>query len=306
MEFGRVFVIYSGITNASREAARQGIGAGANAGGTAHYLDCSAIRDAAKRVAVLSGISDSDITIQYDRDNGVGGMSVFATCGDVGLDDGDIQQGDRIVVTVATTINPIVPLVPLPPLPLTSVTARSILKDISLSTSTPLSATATSTPTNTATATSTATATPTSPTTGTATSTATPTNTPTPTATAVCKITIDDFDYDNNDKVIDVNVTNNVGSTIQLTELIITWSASPNGDLKEIIFDSQQIYNTQDSPTSLNVPSDNGWKSGASAFRFINNGQIKELEIKFEFGADNNGYNLDLTFSNGCTVSFSN
>jgi Flp pilus assembly protein TadG len=135
IEFGRLFLIYGGVSNSTREAARYGLALGNTSGGTPHYLDCAGIRAAARRVAFLTHLSDTDIQIAYDRDDGAGGMAVFANCGDPGLTELSIQQGDRIVVTVTTNVQPILQLVvPISELPITSVSARSIMKNIVVST----------------------------------------------------------------------------------------------------------------------------------------------------------------------------
>ena len=132
MEFGRILVSYSEVTNASREAARYGASTGFGSGGTARYLDCTGIRNAARTRTILVGLDNSDIEISYDRDNGSNGMSVFANCGDSGLSTKSIVLGDRVVVEVTTTIEPILNFLPLPSFNLTVPTARTILKDLAI------------------------------------------------------------------------------------------------------------------------------------------------------------------------------
>ncbi len=134
----------------------------------------------------------------------------------------------------------------------------------------------------------------------------TPTYTPTPTSTPGCNITIGNFQWETANKWVKLDVTNNMGSTIRLTENDFTWPSIVNGDLKEMLLDDDQIYDTQASPTHVNVPADQPWKSGTESFRDISASDTDVLEFRFDQGAKNNGYIVDLTFDNGCTQSFSN
>lgn len=191
VEFARMFAIYTMISSASREAARYGASVGDNGFGTPKYLDCAGIRDAARRVAIFSQLDDTDIQVRYDEGTTA---TVIATC-DSGPAEGDIELGDRVVVTVNATYSPIVPLLPMiPTQTLTSSTARTILKEIDAGPTATLGGpVATSTPSNTPnpafspTASPTASATPTASNTPTAgpSPTPLPTNTPVPTATPI-------------------------------------------------------------------------------------------------------------------------
>ncbi len=126
IEAGRMFLIYASITSASREASRYGASVGENEIGMFRYLDCEGMRAAARNVAVLSELDDTDIEIFFDR----GDISLtIATCDSHPSEDA-IELGDRVVVTVNTTYSPIVPIIPIPELPISSTTARTILKDI--------------------------------------------------------------------------------------------------------------------------------------------------------------------------------
>src|SRR6185503_17798525 len=78
IEFGRLLTIYNGVSNASREAARYGAVSGDSnaiqAGTQYHYLDCAGMRAAARRTAILTTLSDSDIVIAYEKSNASGGF----------------------------------------------------------------------------------------------------------------------------------------------------------------------------------------------------------------------------------------
>jgi len=169
VEFGRLFAIYSMVTSASREAARYGASVGDNGSGTPRYLDCAGMRAAAKRMSVLTTLSDSDIQITFDHGDT---SSVIATCDSHPIP-GSIALGDRVMVRVNAHYEPIVPLVNIPVHTITSMTARTILKEIDAGPTATLGGPMmTETPSNTPNPAWTATNTP------------TPSNTPTATATA--------------------------------------------------------------------------------------------------------------------------
>ena len=180
IEFGRVFAIYSMVTSASREAARYGASVGDNGFGTPRYLDCAGMRAAARRMSVLVPLSDPDIQISYDTGDT---SSIIATC-DSHPEAYQITLGDRVVVRVNAHYSPLVPLVPIPVHMITSVTGRTILKEIDAGPTATLGGPVyTSTPTNTPNPAWTPTNTPTASNTPTATATATPGPTETPTIT---------------------------------------------------------------------------------------------------------------------------
>jgi Flp pilus assembly protein TadG len=178
VEFGRMFAIYAMISSSSREASRYGASVGDNGTGIPRYLDCGGMRDAARRVAVLSELNDADVTITYDAGTT---SSPIGNC-DASPDPADIALGDRVVVTVYATYQPIVPLLPVPPQTLVSSSARTILKEIDAGpTATSGGPAATPTKTNTPDPSITPTITPTPSNTPTATPTNSPTAGPSPT-----------------------------------------------------------------------------------------------------------------------------
>jgi uncharacterized repeat protein (TIGR01451 family) len=129
-EFGRVLFVFSELSNSTREAARFGATTGQSGIGIANYLDCGAIRQAARGTAFISNYADGDINIGYERNNDSGGFATFAQCGDAGLDADDILLGDRIVVTISQNIEPIISFIPIPEFSLDSVSRRTVVKDI--------------------------------------------------------------------------------------------------------------------------------------------------------------------------------
>jgi Flp pilus assembly protein TadG len=130
-EFGRLFFVYSSLSNAAQEATRYAVASGTNGSGTFHYLDCTGIRAAAKRTAGLQELGDADIEIWYD-----GGQSTaYDTSTYLAQCDGHpspslIQATDRIVVSVRSTYQPMLLMFDLPPLPVTFLSARTIIKEV--------------------------------------------------------------------------------------------------------------------------------------------------------------------------------
>jgi len=180
--FTHLFFFYILNVSASREAARYGTAIGNSDTGIARYKDCAGIRAAAKRIGTLIGVADANIIISYD--NGPG-TAVYAFC-PVGGQGPNVSLGDRILVQVSTQYQPFLPLVPLPTFPITTVSARTIVKDIYVGSAPPIPVTSTATRTETqqATATQTSEFTATATQTGAATATATQTSVSTATATA--------------------------------------------------------------------------------------------------------------------------
>jgi hypothetical protein len=180
IEFGRLMFSYAAVTTASREATRYGTASGTNDSGTPFYLDCQGIKDAAKRIGSLVGVADDDITIYYDE--GPDSIGPFPNCP---VDASEISLDNRIVVEITGNYNPmpVLPFVNLSPIEFSSVSRRTILKNIVVLQAGPASGGGT--PTSTFTATSTSTETSTSTTTGTATETSTASSTATSTATLI-------------------------------------------------------------------------------------------------------------------------
>jgi hypothetical protein len=260
VEFGRMLFFYSSVTSASREGARYGSAVG-EVGGVSRYKDCAGIRDAAMRAGVFAGLSDSDITIQYDDGNAL----IDAAC----PPSSTINLADRVVVTVVGNFQPIAPLIdiffPDDGLDIASTTARTIIKEVGVkgtpaptatllpgqNTPTP---TPTDTPTPTFTFTPTETHTPTStftPTDGptetpgptaTPTHTNTPTFTPTPTNTVVagCAASISGWNDPQTDKI--TWGLNNIGaSDLHVQSLTITVN-STSAKVQSIYFGASEIW----------------------------------------------------------------
>jgi hypothetical protein len=126
MEFGRLLFIYVTTASASREAARYAAAIGLNDIDIPFYNDCAGIREAAQRVGVLAGIQDSDVVIQYDSGPGT---TPYSNCPAPGSGPG---LGDRIIVSVTGHFNPVVPIVPISIRDIQSVTARTMVRDVTI------------------------------------------------------------------------------------------------------------------------------------------------------------------------------
>ncbi len=129
IEFGRLLFIFSAVNTASAEAVRYG-SAVDDTGGTARFIDCTGIEEAAFRIGSLVNLSS--VTISYDE--GPGGATISATCPPPDPD--DIVGGrDRIYVQVQAPYSPIVPFVALFDnlnFTITADSYRTIVKDIEL------------------------------------------------------------------------------------------------------------------------------------------------------------------------------
>ncbi|HSF79593.1 MAG TPA: Calx-beta domain-containing protein [Anaerolineales bacterium] len=129
IEFGRLLFIYSVVFTSSREAARYGSAAGDVGNYLPHYRHCDGMRSAARRVGTMAGVADGNIAINYDDGDPA---HAFGNCPSGGLGPAAVNLGHRVVVRVSAMYQPLLPLVRLPAFPITSTSARTILKDISI------------------------------------------------------------------------------------------------------------------------------------------------------------------------------
>jgi Flp pilus assembly protein TadG len=139
LEVGRLIFMEAAVTTASREAVRYASAYGriGNAGNQ-QYQDCTGIRNEAKRVGILLGLTDADVDIGWD-DGPSTGSHPYCLAGYTSPDTSvALVSGQRVVVTVRAVYNPILPLfLPLTQVPMASTTARTILGIIDLPTPAP-------------------------------------------------------------------------------------------------------------------------------------------------------------------------
>ena len=326
IEAGRALFTYVVVVSTSREAARYGAAVGTNDAGIPYYRDCTGIRQAAQRIAVLAGIADNDIIIEYQHQDG----TTYGSC-PPGSTIGPAMTtlGDRIRVTVNGKFKALLPIVTLPDFPIVVTTARTIIKDVSAGaailplaetatvTSTP---TATSTPTPSSTPTPTATDTPTAtftptPTEGptltptliptntpTHTPTLTPTHTPTytPTPTPDCAAITMNFQAPQY-STIALNIQNGLKVNIRVMAITFSWpnSADQNKSMEQIKMNNSTIWSgsTSQSPITINT-----WLAGTDEIRQIGPNSSANMEFVFIFNktAADTGYSISVRFDNQC------
>jgi hypothetical protein len=106
IEFGRLLVMYTEVSNAAREAVRYGVARGLPGEAMQRYLNCDKIIDYGQAVTAMVGLQDEDFEIGYDRGDGV----VYSHCVPEPGEQWppDVRLGDRMVVTVTHEIRPLV------------------------------------------------------------------------------------------------------------------------------------------------------------------------------------------------------
>ncbi len=129
IELGRMVWIYAAVTTAAREGARYGAASG-DAGGVLYYEDCTGIKNAVKRTAILVPITDANITISYD--NGTSASRSWASCPPPSNPFDWIQSGDRIIVRVNANYQPILNFLGIQGFAITSRNARTILSRVDM------------------------------------------------------------------------------------------------------------------------------------------------------------------------------
>jgi hypothetical protein len=86
---------------------------------------------------------------------------------------------------------------------------------------------------------------------------------------------------------------------VQIFKIFLDWP-SDNVELTKIELGGDAIWDKKDkTPPTLIA---GGWKSGAD--RTIGSGIAKTLKFVFEQAAEPSPYDLDVTFDNGCVVSW--
>lgn len=135
------------------------------------------------------------------------------------------------------------------------------------------------------------------------TATATPTRTapPSPTATPtqdVCPL-IDIGDFTSTSNIAGWEITNDSGATIKIEVIDLNWPAS-NDALFNIFVDGTVVWASVDTAPPTHIDS---WVGGQSAREVTSSA---DLEAFFGTMAAGSGYNLSVTFDNGCQVSAGN
>lgn len=128
IDFARVMVIYSGISNGAREAVRYGAVPGRHGDGSRNYQDCAQMRALIDEAVPLMSVPDDDIKIGFDHGSGAP-TNYYAMCGEVNPN--DVQQGDRIYADVNARVALVTPIINniWPELTVRFVAARTIVKE---------------------------------------------------------------------------------------------------------------------------------------------------------------------------------
>ena len=132
IEFGRMVFIYAVVTGSAREGARYGAAAGdINGTMTRHYMDCTGIKNAVRKVEVLVPIPDADITLWYDSGPGTAHKANACPPTDsFGMD--KIRLGDRIGVRVQVHYQPIIAFLGINGFNIVAQNARTILVNLQI------------------------------------------------------------------------------------------------------------------------------------------------------------------------------
>jgi serine/threonine-protein kinase len=205
-----------------------------------------------------------------------------------------VSRTPSATVTGALSVTPVASVTPSPSptnTPTRTATPSATMTG-ALSVTPVASVTPSPSPTNTPTRTATATATPS------ATPSRTPTFTATPTQDVCPLITIGGFSHIST--IAKWVITNNSGATITIAAIDLSWPASNNA-LHYISVGSPVIWMGEESPPSAHIDSE--WIGGQSARQV---GTSASLEVGFGTNAAGSGYNLSVTFDNGCQASTGN
>ena len=122
IEFGRMFFIYTEVSNAAREAVRFGVARGTDPYADPNYLNCQGIRDAGMATVVLTPLQNEHFAIAYDH----GGGPILGTCAD---QPGNVRLGDRLLITVTYQLAPLILFQDAGPFAVQFHTARTIVHE---------------------------------------------------------------------------------------------------------------------------------------------------------------------------------
>lgn len=122
IEVGRLMVIYASVSAGSREAGRYAAATGNSSAGVPYYWDAAGITAAANRVALLTG--SSSVTVTYDKGPGTSTYTPASAS--------EVALGDRVNIQVVSQYKPLFGIVPLKAFDISSVTTRTILKEVSI------------------------------------------------------------------------------------------------------------------------------------------------------------------------------
>jgi hypothetical protein len=136
LEFAWLFFFYNSIASGAREAARYGAG-WEKTTNTPNYTDCVGIQNAAKRVAWVAGLRNSDIEIDVfsgpENEASPGVSSPRCDSAHYPLDTRSVGQYDRMYVKIIGHYHALVGLIPIPPMDMKGDSSYTIMQDIAVS-----------------------------------------------------------------------------------------------------------------------------------------------------------------------------
>ena len=109
IDMGRYMAATASVNTAAREAARYGSSVGENAGGDKHYLDCDGIVAEGIGYGAGADFQASNFAITFDSGPGTG-PDASCVSGTVN-NPGNIETGDRVVVTVSKPFTMVSPMI---------------------------------------------------------------------------------------------------------------------------------------------------------------------------------------------------
>jgi hypothetical protein len=134
IEVGRAVFIYTAVTSAAREGARYGAATGDPDTNPKTYMDCVGIGKAIRKTAILTPITDAEISVWYDHGPGTTKFPNSNICPTTATPyTSDLPKlGDRIVVHLAVPFAPIIKFVNFGAFTIVAENGRTILARVPL------------------------------------------------------------------------------------------------------------------------------------------------------------------------------
>ena len=127
------------------------------------------------------------------------------------------------------------------------------------------------------------------------------TNTPAPPSVGICGSVSASAMTNSSANTLSMNITNNYGKDITINRFFATWVKSPNSQkLDKLFLDTGLLWNTSDSDSPSDIPTEGNWKSGANLT--IPNAATQNFEIQFQNDLQPTGYIVHVYFNVGCQV----
>jgi hypothetical protein len=105
---------------------------------------------------------------------------------------------------------------------------------------------------------------------------------------------------------IDITITNNGDALVTITGVNANWPDTPESQsVSEIKFNGVTIVNADDPLPPSDYPAEKNW-TGVQSDLELAASESKLLVLLFSDDLQANGYSVNVTFDNGCTVSESN